>query len=165
MDATPVIYNNHVYISVSSDLFSFGKNASAGRLVCINATQTGDITETGCIWKLDDFCSGAATVAIENGLLYTADAAGQIYCLDAETGQIYWTHKTSSVWASPLVADGKVYVPTYGSGLLVFATGKEKKVVYEATTSKSLMAASPAVANGVLYFADQTYLYAVQVKP
>jgi len=161
MDASPVIDHDRVYVAVGQDLNPGVDKSPSGRLVCIDATRTGDITESGCIWKLDDFHFCAATVAIENGLLYTADAYGMVYCLDADTGQVYWTHKTASVWASPLVADGKVYVPTYGKGLLVFATGKEKKIIFESSAHSS-MASSPAVAKGVLYFADQKYLYAVQ---
>lgn len=159
--ATPVIYRNRVYIAIGNDLINTGDHAHKGRLICIDATKTGDITETGCLWKFDDIRSSASTVAIADGLLYSADASGMVYCLDAETGNVYWTHKTASVWASPLLADGKVYVPTYGKGLLVLAAGKEKKVIFESPVH-SVMAASPAVANGVLYFANQRYLYAVQ---
>ena len=56
---------------------------------------------------------GAATVpialvAIADGLLYTADAAGTVYCFDADTGNLYWTHAGAAGWSSPLVAAGKV---------------------------------------------------------
>lgn len=159
--ATPVIDHNRVYVAVGTDLIESGERARDGRLVCFDATKTGDITDTGCIWKFDDLRSCGATVAIADELLYTADASGMVYCLDAQTGKMYWSHKTRDVWASPLVADGKVFVATKGKGLLVFATGKEKQIISEAVSTAD-MVASPAVANGVLYFADQHRLYAVQ---
>jgi len=127
-------------------------------------TGTGDITPTGKVWSLDTIRSSSSTVAIADGLLYTADASGMVYCLDADTGRVYWTHQTSPGWASPLVADGKVFLPTYNAGLLVMATGKQRRIISQ-SPSQSHMVSSPAVANGVVYVANQKYLYALQRRP
>ena len=162
--ASPVIYRNRVYVVVGNDLRDAGRRAPPGRLVCIDATGTGDITRTGKVWSFDDIRSSSSTVAIADGLLYTADASGMVYCLDADTGRVYWTHQTSAVWASPLVADGKVFIPTYNTGLLVMAAGKHKRIIAQ-SPSHSHMVASLAVANGVLYVANQKYLYALQRRP
>ena len=113
--------------------------------MCIDASKTGDITRTGIVWSFDGIRSSSSTVAIRDGLLYTADAGGNVYCLDADTGCLYWTHKTKPVWASPVVADGKVYVATHGAGLLVFAAGKEMKLLSDGNRDLD-MDSSPAVA-------------------
>jgi outer membrane protein assembly factor BamB len=157
--ATPVFHNNRVYVSIGNDLRNSGPGAGAGRLLCLDATKTGDITASGKIWSFDDIRSTASTVAIVNGLLFTADAAQSVYCLDADTGKVYWQHKTDPVWGSPLAADGKVYVP--GKGMLVFAAQKEEKLLSQ---SKGLeqMVSTPAVANGVVYIASNKFLYALQ---
>jgi outer membrane protein assembly factor BamB len=159
--ATPVFYKNRVYTSVGNDLHDIGRFAKPGRLICIDATQTGDITSTGRIWSFDDIRSTCCTVAIADGLLFTADASGVIYCLDAETGERYWTHRTATVWASPLVADGKAYFFTNGHGVLVFAAQKEKKLLSENLPDGQIVA-SPAVAHGVLFFATYDRLYALE---
>ena len=159
--ATPVFYKNRVYTSIGNDLHEFGRMAKPGRLVCIDATQNGDITRTGRIWSFDEIRSTCFTVAIADGLLYTADASGVIYCLDAETGELYWTHRTVTVWSSPLVADGKVYFGTNGKGLLVFAHQKEKKLLSENLADAHIVS-SPAVAHGVLYIATADRLYALE---
>jgi outer membrane protein assembly factor BamB len=158
--ASPVFYKNRIYMTIGNDLKDSGDKASPGRLVCIDATKTGDITETGKVWSFDDIRNTACTPAIADGLLYTGDAAGNIYCLDADTGKPYWKHNTSPVWGSPLVADGKVYVPSRTNGMLVFAAGREKKLLSQ---SKGLakMSSSPAAANGVLYIATDDFLYAL----
>lgn len=159
--ATPVIYHGRVYIAVGNDLKDSGSDAPRGRLLCIDATRTGDITGTGKIWSFDDIRSSSSTVAIADGLVYAADVSGMVYCLDAETGRPYWSHKTSPVWASPLKADDKVFIPTRGGGLLVMAAGKEKRVISE-SRSRAMMTASPAAANGVLYVVSRDCLYAAQ---
>jgi outer membrane protein assembly factor BamB len=162
--ASPVIYHNRVYVAVGNDLRDAGRRAPPGRLVCIDATGTGDITATGKVWSLDDMRSSSSTVAIAGGLLYAADASGMVYCIDADTGRVYWTQQTSAIWASPLAADGKVFIPTYNSGLLVMAAGKRKRIIAQ-SPSQSHMVSSPAVAHGVVYVANQQYLYALQCRP
>jgi outer membrane protein assembly factor BamB len=159
--ATPVFYRNRIYVSIGNDLEHSGDAAGPGRLLCVDATQTGDITATGKIWSFDTIGNTASTVAVADGLLYTADAAGNIYCLDAETGELYWQHKARSIWSSPLVADGKVFVADNTRGLLVLAAGKEKNLLSQLRVNADIVA-SPAVADGVLYIASARYLYALQ---
>jgi len=159
--ATPVFYSNRVYVAVGNDLLESGSAAPQGRLLCIDASQTGDVTRTAKIWSFDDIRSSSSTVAIQDGLVYTADASGNIFCLDADTGKLYWQYKTKPVWGSPLAADGKVYVPTHGRGLLVFAAGKTLKIVGEGTGGLELDG-SPAVAGRTLYIVSAHHLYALE---
>ena len=158
--ATPVFYNNRVYVSIGNDLAKSGPKAGNGRLLCLNATQTGDVTATAKIWSFDDIRNTATTVAIADGLLFTADAAGNVYCLDADTGKLYWQHETTPVWSSITIADGKVYVAARDS-LLVFAAARDKKLFGESKVQQS-MVSSPAVANGAVYIATGKFLYALQ---
>ncbi|HEY3325175.1 MAG TPA: PQQ-binding-like beta-propeller repeat protein [Planctomycetota bacterium] len=159
--ATPVFYGNRVYTSIGNDLAKSGPDAKQGRLVCIDATQTGNITRTGRIWSFDEMRSTASTVAIADGLLYTADASGIIYCFDADTGALCWTHRAAPVWSSPLIADGKVFIGLHQKGFLIFAHNREKKLLFESKGHEDFVA-SPAVANGVLYIASQKHLYAIE---
>ena len=158
---TPVIYKNRIYVTIGNDMIRSGEAARQGRLICVDATQFGDVTRTARIWSFDDIRSTASTVAIADGLIYVTDAGGSVYCLDADTGQLHWTHKTGIVWSSPLVADGKVYVGTHTNGLLVFAHGKEKKILFESASTMDIVG-SPAVSHGVLYVASQKHLYALE---
>lgn len=158
--ASPVFYKNRVYVSIGNDLNHDGKQAEGGRLLCLDATRTGDITATGRVWSFDTIRSTSSTVVIADGLLYTADAAGKVYCLDADTGKLYWEHDSGVVWSSPLVADGKVFF-TQRYSLLTFAVGKEKKLLAQTKMHEEL-ASTPAAANGVLYVANAKFLYALQ---
>lgn len=158
--ATPVFYNNRIYVSIGNDLKNSGDKAGPGRLLCLDATGSGDITATGKVWSFDDIRSTGTTVAIADGLVYAADASGTIFCLDADTGRLYWQHEASLVWSSMMLADGKVYVAAR-FGLLVFAQGKEKKLLGQSKVKES-MVSSPAAANGVVYVATDKYLYALQ---
>jgi outer membrane protein assembly factor BamB len=129
-------------------------------LACIDAARTGDVTKTGELWRYDKLDRSLSTVSIADGLLYIADVAGQLHCLDAETGECYWVHQTNAqVWGSTLVADGRVYLGTQKS-FWVFKAGKEKKVLHEIPLGAPVYN-TPIAANGVLYVASQRYLWAV----
>jgi outer membrane protein assembly factor BamB len=61
------------------------------------------------------------------------------------------------------VADGKVYLGTRGGAFYVFAASKEKKVLAELELVAPISATTTA-ANGVLYVATMSHLYAVQTR-
>ena len=67
--------------------------------------------------------------SIADGLLYIPDFSGFLHCLDAKTGQVYWTHDMfAAVWGSTLVVDGKVYLGDEDGDVVILQAGKEKKV-------------------------------------
>jgi outer membrane protein assembly factor BamB len=130
--------------------------------VCIDATKRGDITKTGQIWAYDKIGRTLSTVSIMDGLLFVGDFHGILHCLDAETGQVYWTHDTGSpLWSSTLAADGKVYLGTESGQLLVMAATKERKMLNNIELDNKIYT-TPIVANGVLYVTTQSHLYAVK---
>ncbi len=156
--ATPVFHNSRVYVAVGQDP---RHGRGRGILHCIDATGTGDITHTGKIWSYDKLDRTLSTVSVAGGLVYVADVAGAVHCLDAETGRCYWVHQTGAeVWGSTLVADGKVYLGTKKS-FWVLAAGKQLKVLHEIRLGTSVWS-TPVAANGVLFVASQSYLWAVR---
>ena len=160
--ATPVFYNNRVYVAVGRDPLH-GSDTKGG-LFCIDATKTGDITATGAIWHYADVGRSLSTVSIADGLLYVADDAGRVHCLDAETGKVYWVHDTKSeIWSSTLAVDGKVFIGTRRS-FQVLAAGKEDSLLAQIRLG-SQVRSTPAVSDGVLYVASQRYLWAVEQTP
>jgi outer membrane protein assembly factor BamB len=159
--ATPVFFKNRVYVATGQDP-SHGRGR--GILCCIDATQAGDVTQTGKIWTYDKIGRSLSTVSIADGLLYIAETFGPLHCLDADTGKCYWTHDTKAeIWGSTLVDDGKVYLGTQ-KGLFVFAAGKQKRLLHEIRLGAPVYS-TPVAANGVLYVASQRYLWAVKAKP
>ncbi len=156
--ATPVFHKNRVYIAIGRDP-EHGRGR--GALWCLDATQSGDITATGKLWCYQGLDRTLSTVSIADGLLYIADVAGRVHCLDAETGQPVWVHETKAkVWGSTLVAAGKVYLPTEKK-LWVLAAGKQAQVLDTINLGAPIWS-SPIAANGVLYIASKQYLWAVQ---
>jgi outer membrane protein assembly factor BamB len=155
----PVFYKNRIYVAGGGDIW-WGKNEAW--LKCIDASRTGDITSSGQIWSAPLYRHVMSTPAIADGLAFIADGGRKVYCIDAETGQEYWQHEThGEFWASPMVADGKVYIGTRRGDFWVFAASKEKRVLANIDFKKPISATVTA-ANGVLYVATMERLYAIQ---
>jgi outer membrane protein assembly factor BamB len=160
INSTPVFYKNRVYVAIGQDP---EHGEGVGRLVCVDATKTGDITKTGLIWDYKGIKRSISTVSIDpdSGLLFVGDFSGFIHCLDAETGKLHWVHDMQAhMWGSTFVVDGKVYVGDEDGDFVVFAAAKEKKVLSDVNMGAPIYS-TPIVANGVMYVGTQTHLYAI----
>ena len=158
--STPVFYDGKVYIAVGQDP---EHGEGEGHLWAIDASGKGDITATGAVWHFGNkaYHRTISTVAISDGLLYTADLSGFVYCLDAQTGEHYWTHDTfAAIWGSPFVADGKVYIGDEDGDIDVLKVGKKLEVLHE-TNLGSAVYTTPVAHNGVLYIASRNTLFAI----
>jgi len=154
----PVFSRNRIYVAGGGDVF-WGKNEAW--LKCIDATRSGDIESNGLIWSYPLQKHVMSTPAIVNGLVFIADCGRAVHCLDADTGQPHWTEEINGeAWASPLVADGKVYLGTRSGSFYVFAASKEKKLLSTVELGDPISATATA-ANGVLYVATMRRLYAL----
>jgi outer membrane protein assembly factor BamB len=157
--AMPVFHNRRVYAYFTQEAFHGMKR---GFLACIDATKTGDVTRSGLLWSYDKIGSGPSTVAVADGLVYAADYAGKLHCLDADTGQCCWEFEAGvHLWGSPLVADGKVYLSAGDKQALWVLTAGRQLKVRNSIHLRDHMYASPTAANGVLFVATNKHLYAV----
>jgi outer membrane protein assembly factor BamB len=157
----PVFFENKIFVAGGGDIF-WGKNEAW--LKCIDATKTGDITKSAEVWSFQLDKHVMSTVAIDRGLLFIADIGRKLYCLNVVTGKAYWEQEMKGdPWASPLVADGKVYIGTRKGDFWIFAADKEKKML-SSIEFGSPISATPTAANGVLYVATMSRLFAI-AKP
>jgi outer membrane protein assembly factor BamB len=105
-----------------------------------------------------------STVAIEDGLLYTADLSGFVYCFDAKTGEHFWTYDAfAAIWGSPMVVDGKVYIGDEDGDVTVLKTGKKLEVIAEINMGNAVYT-TPVAKNGVLYIVNRSRLFAVAMQ-
>jgi outer membrane protein assembly factor BamB len=184
--ATPVVSDNKVYVGVGQEP---SQGSGIGHLWCVDITKTGDVSpvddnfdpaapvnkNSALIWHYGgpvegqsdrDFVFGRtmSTCAIHDGLLYIAELAGYVHCLDARTGKKYWDHDVKAeIWGSPYWVDGKVYVGTGDGDMHVFAHSKDKKVLGKIEMEDAINT-TPTAADGVLYVLTMKNLYAIALK-
>lgn len=188
--STPVVYDNKLYIGVGQDP---EHDKGVGHLWCIDITKTPanadkDLSpandnfdpkapenkNSGLIWHYGGaadqdydrnyyFGRTMSTVALHDGLLYTAEYDGFVHCLDAKTGKKIWQHDMEAdTWSSTYIVDGKVYIGNENGTMFVFAAQKEKKLI-KTIEMKGKIRATPVVTNGSLYMITENpcKLYAI----
>jgi outer membrane protein assembly factor BamB len=156
--STPVVVDGVVYIANGQDP---EHGEGVGHAYAIDATRQGDITESGRLWHYDKIRRSISTAAVHDGLVYLADFSGFVHCLDAKTGQPYWTHDMfAAVWGSTIYIDGKIYIGDEDGDVTVLQAGKELKVISEMNMGSSVYS-TPVPANGVLYLNNRNQLFAL----
>ena len=127
--ATPVVKNNRAFFTSFYDgsfMLSLGSDEPSAELLWSRSGR--DERHTDALHSI------ISTPYLEGDYVYGIDSYGEFRCLDAETGKKYWTHNClASVWGSPLIADGKVYVANEDGNMLIFKLAKRKKLLAEHT--------------------------------
>jgi len=167
----PVFHEGRLYVAGGGDIW-WGKNEAW--LKCIDAVALNRpgghplpsdgrrAGGEGLLWSYPLEKHVMSTAAVYEGMVFMADCGRMFHCVEAKTGSRLWTHEIrGEVWASPYVADGKVYLGTRSGDFYVFAASREKKVLAELELVAPISATTTA-ANGVLYVATMSHLYAVQ---
>lgn len=146
--------------------------------------ENEDTNGDGEIQFEEQFHRGIASVAIKNDLLFVCGLSGLVHCMNAKTGDVHWTYDLlAGCWVTPLIVDGKVYIGDEDGDVVIFQLSADptksfKKISYTARNGKkgwnyeahqeifmnSSIYSTPIVANGVLYIADRSRLYAI-AKP
>ncbi|XAM00187.1 PQQ-binding-like beta-propeller repeat protein [Phycisphaeraceae bacterium D3-23] len=156
--ATPVIYEGLVYAAIGQDP---EHGEGVGALTCVDPTQVDGDGTAKIVWQFTGIGRSISTCSIVDGLVFVADYAGQVYCLDAKTGALNWTHDTlGHIWSSTLVADGKVFLGNEDGILYIFEASPEKNLLME-TEFPAPIYSSAVYANGTFYLATQSHLFAI----
>lgn len=156
--ATPVFADGKVFIGVGQDP---EHGTGKGHLYCIDAAPK--VTGSRQVWHLGDkdFGRTMSTAAVADGLLYVSDLAGILYCIDVTSGKPVWTHDLeSAIWGSPMLVDGKIYIGDENNHITIFKHGREKKIINRVDMDEPIYS-TPVAANGVLYIATKSKLYAL----
>ncbi len=159
ISSMPVFHQGRLYVTVGGDIW-WGKHQAW--LQCIDATGAGDVTANALRWSYPVERHCCATPAVHEGLVYVADCGGKLHCVDAATGRSVWVHDAGGeMWASPLVADGKVFVGTRRGMFWILAAGRSLRVLSSVKLDAPIISTAVA-ANRTLYVGSMSHLYAVR---
>ncbi len=152
--AMPVVVDGLIYVASGGDLF-WGKNEASVQAIDGNGKL---------VWKTPVRNHVIGTPAVKEGLLYIADCGREMHCLDAATGAVAWSDDIQGeAWASPMVADGKVYLGTRSGDFYVWSAGREKKLLHSVKFPAPI-SGTVSIANGRLYVATMSTLYSFGLK-
>jgi outer membrane protein assembly factor BamB len=117
-------------------------------------------------WRLTKGTPDVPSPLVHDGLVYLCSEWGLLTCLDAKNGKKHYEkqrlHK-ARYRASPVYADGKIYLTARDGVISVVKAGPEFKLLAENKLPDDI-AASPAIANGRIYLRGFGSLYAIGDK-
>jgi outer membrane protein assembly factor BamB len=111
----PVFHDGTIYTS---------RGYRSGPYMAIRPGGSGDVARSHVLWRVDTGAPYVSSLVHYNGLLYMAGDVGVLSAIDAKTGQRVWQERTGGVFtASPVAADGKVYLLSEDGQAIVLSAG------------------------------------------
>ncbi len=129
--------------------------------MAIRTGGRGDITQSHVTWRVPTGAPYISSLVHYEGLVYMANGAGVVTCVDAKTGERVWQERTGGIYSASLVAgDGKIYLVSETGETVVLAAGREPNIL-ERNQIDGRLIASPAISNGRLYFRTDDHLLSI----
>lgn len=148
----PVFGHGLVFLSTGFDRPS---------VLAIRPDGKGDVTDTHVAWKLDKGAPLTPSLLLIGDDLYMVADQGMVSCVDARSGAVHWQERVArGTSASPLYADGKIYIQDeLGSGYVLKPGHRLEVLAKNDLGEKSL--ASPAVWQSKLLIRTQFALWCI----
>ena len=162
-----VVHNNLAILTHSEENL---ESSEMGMMLAVDATAKGQVTKEQIKWSSYGWQGGFSSPVLDGDRLYQIDNGANIAAFDANTGKQLWLKNLGTIQkASPVLADGKLYVGTENGKFYILkpsATGceilDEDQLGTEAVPETII--GSAAVSNGRIYFASDSGLYAIGKK-
>jgi outer membrane protein assembly factor BamB len=120
----------------------------------VELSGDGNVTDSNRKWTLTGTGSFVPTPAIHDGKVYVLGDRGQVSCLDANTGKKLWDGQfpkhRASYYASPTVADGKLYAPREDGVIMVASISDGFKFLSENNMGERIIATTVPVRDQLL---------------
>lgn len=149
----PVVRGNFAYFCTGFD---------RSRLLCVDVSpEASEAAESRIRWTVDQRMPTMPSPLLVDDLLYLISDAGIATCVDANSGEVVWSERLGGKFAaSPLLADGKIYVGNQAGELLVVRPGRELDVVASNKLDSAIMASPVAIGQQIIVrTAERLYLF------
>ncbi len=135
-----------------------------GRMACLDLTagpgEDGVLPQSAELWRQDLVAFTSSPVLVD-GRVFVTTLTGELHCVDADTGKIQWHLKLGAdqLHASPLYADGKLYIPLSDGSLTVVEPGEESGKILSRVQLDGSCLGAPALSGGRLLVHSTGKLY------
>ena len=155
-----------------------------GLLAAVDATAKGNIGKDQIKWAIRNVQVGPASPIVDGDRIYHIDAGANLIAFDANSGKELWKQNLGTIQkASPVLADGKLYVGTENGKFFILKPGADRcevldedelepvdKVQIKTEAGDDLIAsneqiiASVAVSRGRVYLVSTKAIYCIGKK-
>jgi hypothetical protein len=148
-------------------VYCIGGRGTGGALA-VRCGGRGDVTASHRLWTLKKGSNVPSLILHGEHLYWAHESTGTACCAEAKTGQIVYEQpleRAGQVYASPVLADGKLYYMSRGGRVYVVAAKPAfEQLAVNEPMERGAFNASPAVAGGRLYLRSDKILYCIGKK-
>ncbi len=143
-------------------------NSEIGRMIALSLNGTEDLDGkkqkvldvNSELWRLP-LCMFTSSPVLVGDKVYQVVQTGDLYCIDVNSGKVVWKEKLSNaqLHASPLYADGKLYIPMKNGLFYIVKPGDTGIEVLTKIQLEGNGLGSPSAWNGKVYVHSTEKLY------
>jgi len=152
------------YTKLDWDLMDADSPHAENSLIAVRPGGRGDITATHVAWKFRRALPYVPSPLHYDGRIYFIKDGGLISSVDAKTGEPYYAQErvgaNGSYYASPVAADGRLYVASLPGKLTVVKTGGTAPEILHQVDFGTRILATPVLIGKYLYLRTATHLWA-----
>jgi outer membrane protein assembly factor BamB len=142
--------------------FRRARRTAQNNIVAFRHGGRGDLTETNVLWRYRKSLPNVPSPILYQNVLYLIKDGGIATTLNPKTGQVLKQARlpgaTEQYWASPVAADGKVYIVSAGGKVSVLRASGDWELLVVNDLGDDCFA-TPAIADGRIYLRTRTKLY------
>ncbi len=164
VNVSPLLIDGRVYMTQSEENLV---GTAMGAVAAIDASKTGNVSQSGQLWREEEIMIGKSSPVLVDGRLYCVDDGAKLYVIDAETGEVVAPRKSlgTVMRASLLAADGKIYVLETNGRWYVLKPDEEQgvEIVSKGRFGRNEEChASPIAVNGRVYAVTTGAVYCLE---
>jgi outer membrane protein assembly factor BamB len=139
-----------------------------GGSLAVRAGGRGDVTQSHRLWTLNKGSNVSSPVFHDGHLYFLHENLGVAHCVEAATGRLVYEERFENAgqfYASPILADGKLYGLTRNGRMFVLAAKPQfEQLACNELGDRSSFDASPAVDGRRLLIRSDRFLYCVEAR-
>lgn len=129
--------------------------------VMLPLDMKGAISFNDAIWDQLNRTPEVPSPVVYENLVYLIETGGWLSIIDANTGEVYFQDRIDAkgaYMASPIAANGNIYLASYNGEITVLKSGKTPETVNRTRLNGKILA-TPAIAGNNIYIRTSDYLY------
>jgi outer membrane protein assembly factor BamB len=141
----------------------------ANTSLAVKAGGKGDVSDTHVLWRSSKGPNAASPVYHDGYLYWTSESGGVLYCQEAATGKTTEQRlgpDVGRIWASPILAGGKLYFVSQFKGTYVVAARPKFELLAHNVIADdpSRTNGSLAVSDGQIFLRNDSHLYCIGAR-
>ncbi len=157
-----VIHGSTAFVSHSEENLD---TREMGLIAAIDAASTGEIGADQVLWSVLGFLGGYSSPVLDGNRLYQIDNSANLVAFDIDSGSKLWTLNLGTLQrASPVLADGKLYVGTQNGKFYILKPGPERCEILDedrlgTEEAPEVILGSVAISRGRVYLVSEEAVY------